>query len=414
VNKGAPPAYNANNRVTWTTVNSAVSGFTYDAAGDIDKDSVNQYAYDGEGRICAVENLAAGSITQYIYDAQGTRVAKGTAHTVLVNGQYVLSCDTTQNGFTATALYTLGPSGEQLTETDGQGNWQHTNVYAAGSLIATYRDTNTYFDLTDWLGTKRAEVSATNSCGTGFLSYPYGDALAPVPLQGYSTSCVDATEHHFTGKERDAESGNDYFGARYYASSMGRFLSPDWAEKLEGADPVPYAKLDDPQSLNLYAYVTNNPLTDSDSNGHSTDTYVPDLDKHGGAHVDRYNKAGQNVGRYRLDGTPMKHGTKTPKPVPNSDKKKFQKAADKAQEKLQEREQNQQNLVPKPPPAPDPKPGPQPTPCEHCEIPIPFPRPRPCPGCEVPLPFPNPPPLPFPEPLPIPEPIPIFVVARSS
>jgi RHS repeat-associated protein len=29
---------------------------------------------------------------------------------------------------------------------------------------------------------------------------------------------------HFTGKERDAESGNDYFGARYYASTMGRWL----------------------------------------------------------------------------------------------------------------------------------------------------------------------------------------------
>ena len=31
-----------------------------------------------------------------------------------------------------------------------------------------------------------------------------------------------------TGKERDAESGNDYFGARYYSSAMGRFMSPDW------------------------------------------------------------------------------------------------------------------------------------------------------------------------------------------
>ena len=51
-----------------------------------------------------------------------------------------------------------------------------------------------------------------------------------------------------TGKERDTESGNDYFGARYYASSMGRFLSPDWSAK---AEPVPYAKLDNPQSLNL-------------------------------------------------------------------------------------------------------------------------------------------------------------------
>src|SRR5271165_4062148 len=69
-----------------------------------------------------------------------------------------------------------------------------------------------------------------------------------------------------TGKERDAESGNDYFGARYYASSMGRFMSPDWGAKVE---PVPYSKLDDPQSLNLYAYVMNNPLTRADADGHA-------------------------------------------------------------------------------------------------------------------------------------------------
>jgi RHS repeat-associated protein len=75
----------------------------------------------------------------------------------------------------------------------------------------------------------------------------------------------DATEHHFTGKERDTESGNDYFEARYYASSMGRFLSPDWSAK---AEPVPYAKLDNPQSLNLYAYMMNNPLGGVDPDGH--------------------------------------------------------------------------------------------------------------------------------------------------
>ena len=70
----------------------------------------------------------------------------------------------------------------------------------------------------------------------------------------------------FTGKERDSESGNDYFGARYYASTMGRFLSPDWSAKEE---PVPYAKLGDPQSLNLYAYVLNNPLIHVDPDGHA-------------------------------------------------------------------------------------------------------------------------------------------------
>ena len=68
-----------------------------------------------------------------------------------------------------------------------------------------------------------------------------------------------------TGKVRDAESGNDYFGARYYASDMGRFLIPDWSAKEE---PVPYAKLDDPQTLNLYAYLMNNPLGGVDADGH--------------------------------------------------------------------------------------------------------------------------------------------------
>lgn len=70
---------------------------------------------------------------------------------------------------------------------------------------------------------------------------------------------------YVTGKERDAESGLDYFGARYYASSMGRMMSPDWSAK---AEPVPYAKLDNPQSLNLYAYVGNNPLRFTDPTGH--------------------------------------------------------------------------------------------------------------------------------------------------
>jgi RHS repeat-associated protein len=73
------------------------------------------------------------------------------------------------------------------------------------------------------------------------------------------------SRHRITGKERDAESGNDYFGARYFASTMGRFLSPDWSAK---AEPVSYAKLDDPQSLNLYSYVRNNPLSRIDADGH--------------------------------------------------------------------------------------------------------------------------------------------------
>ena len=69
----------------------------------------------------------------------------------------------------------------------------------------------------------------------------------------------------FTGKERDSESGLDMFGARYYGSSLGRFMTPDWAAKPV---TVPYAHFGNPQSLNLYSYVVNNPTTTADPDGH--------------------------------------------------------------------------------------------------------------------------------------------------
>jgi RHS repeat-associated protein len=76
-----------------------------------------------------------------------------------------------------------------------------------------------------------------------------------------------STPNHykFTGKQRDAESGLDEFGARYYSSSMGRWATPDWAAKPTA---VPYAMFGNPQSLNLYSYVGNNPLMHADPDGH--------------------------------------------------------------------------------------------------------------------------------------------------
>jgi RHS repeat-associated protein len=64
-----------------------------------------------------------------------------------------------------------------------------------------------------------------------------------------------------TGKERDAETGLDYFGARYVSSAQGRFTSPD----------APFADqhVEDPQSWNLYAYVRNNPLRYVDPTGNA-------------------------------------------------------------------------------------------------------------------------------------------------
>jgi RHS repeat-associated protein len=86
-----------------------------------------------------------------------------------------------------------------------------------------------------------------------FLSLPFGDNLTLTGNPG-------ATEHQFTSKERDTESGLDYFGARHYASSTGRFMSPD-PSALYYADPT------NPQSFNLYSYVLNNPLTNIDPTG---------------------------------------------------------------------------------------------------------------------------------------------------
>ena len=62
----------------------------------------------------------------------------------------------------------------------------------------------------------------------------------------------------FTGKERDGESGLDYFGARYFSGAQGRFTS---------ADSTAYSKMSNPQSWNLYAYAFNSPLKFTDPTG---------------------------------------------------------------------------------------------------------------------------------------------------
>ena len=84
-------------------------------------------------------------------------------------------------------------------------------------------------------------------------------------------SVISANEVHFgrslySGKQRDTESTNDYFGARYYSSNVAaRFLTPDWSAVPE---PVPFADFENPQSLNLYGYVQNNPMSETDPDGH--------------------------------------------------------------------------------------------------------------------------------------------------
>lgn len=243
-------SYNANNQITWLQ-NLGTPG--YSPAGNVASDSLNQYLYDNENRICVVRNVLLNSFTGYLYDASGERVAKGT----VPNLSY---CPAVQGFTSVTAQYLLGPGGEQVTELDGGGNWKHSNVYGDG-LLATYDANGLHLQFGDWQGTRRAQATAAGVGEEQCQSLPFGDGLS------CSGSGTDATEQHFTGKERDTESGNDYFGARYYSSTVGRFMSPDWSLK---AEPVPYAKLELPQTLNLYAYVGNNPLTHTDVDGHQS------------------------------------------------------------------------------------------------------------------------------------------------
>ena len=274
-------SYNTRNQVTFVSqaapvAYSAAAGFIYDAAGDVTRDGGNQYLYDAEGRICAVYNGNTSAYTGYLYNADGLRVASGSLT--------ALSCNLASNGFVLKKQYLLNAAGEQVTELDGSGNWQHSNVWAGAHLDATYDLKGLHFHLADPLGTRRIQTNVLGQVESSFQSLPFGDGFASLPTA--LATADDATENHFTAKERDAESGNDYFFARYYNSAMGRFMSPDWSAKIE---PVPYSKLDDPQTLNLYAYVGNNPLSRTDPDGHLQE------DKHGKV---KFHATGTGVGKW--------------------------------------------------------------------------------------------------------------------
>jgi RHS repeat-associated protein len=113
---------------------------------------------------------------------------------------------------------------------------------------------------------------------------PFGEELfAPAggrtTAMGYASG--DNVRQQFTSKERDVETGLDYFLARYYSSTQGRFTSPDeftggpdelynFAE--DAADnPTFYADINNPQSLNKYQYTYNNPVNMVDPDGHWPD-----------------------------------------------------------------------------------------------------------------------------------------------
>ena len=143
-----------------------------------------------------------------------------------------------------------GPSlaGAWIAKTPGE-----TSVSAGAAPMGPYRGgiAPLHFYLGDHLGTAQME-SATGGWPV------WQGQFAPFGVE-MDTQSNDSNAK-FTGKERDTESGLDYFGARYYGSAMGRFSSPD-PSGLVYADPT------NPQSLNLYSYAANNPLKNTDPTG---------------------------------------------------------------------------------------------------------------------------------------------------
>src|SRR5205809_177914 len=150
---------------------------------------------------------------------------------------------------------------------------------ASGQLVADYSDlppsetSGTSYVTADHLGSTRV---VTDTGGTAKKCYdylPFGEQI-PSSIGGRSSlSCyaaADTLRQKFTGKERDAESGLDYFEARYYGSNMGRFLSSD--PDNEGAI------YKDPQTWNAYSYVRNNPINATDPHGRGVSVCVEDSD----------------------------------------------------------------------------------------------------------------------------------------
>jgi len=147
-----------------------------------------------------------------------------------------------------------GVGSDTLCESDLNGNWTASYAFLNGKRIARVAlpaiTVNYYFS--DYLGSARVITGPTGNIEKESDYYPYGGEIA--------ISGSDPNRYKFTGKERDSESGLDYFGARHYASASGRFMQPD--ELFSDQDES------DPQSWNLYSYVRNNPLRNTDPTGH--------------------------------------------------------------------------------------------------------------------------------------------------
>jgi len=209
------------------------------------------YTFDAENRLTLASGMSGGPYC-YVYDGNGLRVAKKSSASSCSSG-------------TVAKIYWRSLSGDALAETDGSGSTTNSAyneyVFFAGRRVGSRNGTGTIFYwFADQLGTTRS-VNTGNGPGqtNGQLCYdadftPYGQEMSH---SEYLQTTACPPNYKFTGYERDTETGLDYAFARYYSSSLGRFLSTD---PLGGS-------IGSLQSHNAYAYVVNNPLNWIDPSG---------------------------------------------------------------------------------------------------------------------------------------------------
>jgi len=231
--------------VSATTANQLPSSVaTYDPTGNMLTDGINTYAWNGEGE------LKTGTGVNYTYDGTGRRLEKSSGK-----------------------IYWYVAGSDILDESDLSGNLTNEYVFFGGKRIAM-RNVSTgtiYYYTEDMLGSSRTIVQdgQTSPCYDADFT-PFGTEHA------YSNSCPQ--NYKFEGKERDTETNDDDFGARYYSFRFGRWVSADWSDD---PSPIPYANTANPQTLNLYSMVSDNPETFADLDGHfwSPSDWFTDLAK---------------------------------------------------------------------------------------------------------------------------------------
>jgi RHS repeat-associated protein len=207
--------------------NRLLSSYAYDAAGNMTNDGSNTLVYDAENRAVSAAN--GGNSGTYTYDGKGLRVKKvsgGTTTVYVFAGSKVIA--EYQNGAAVAS-----PAREY--------------IYMGGQVAATLSGGTTTYHHPDELSTRVSTDSSGNTVRT-FGHFPFGETW-------YETGT--ASKLKFTSYERDSESGNDFAMARFHVNRLGRFSTPD---PLAGS-------LLDPQSLNRYSYVLNDPLNLFDPSG---------------------------------------------------------------------------------------------------------------------------------------------------